>query len=160
MHSGYCKVDRVNKALQCRENGGVTPAVMTVTQAVWSRIQTYTTQCGWRWVFLKFFALYCNSLFVGARGSMRKRIPMEGRSSGDTCPFLKLHARQAVTVFVHASLPPLDFGITWSSERSLIGNISEQYCVRNEGRSMRDCQGAIGCEVFISYKNCSDCGPC
>jgi hypothetical protein len=52
---------------------------------------------------------------------------MEGRSSGGTCPFLKLQARHAVTVLVQASLPPLAFGITWSRERSLIEKLSEQY---------------------------------
>lgn len=91
------------------------------------KFHTYMVQCGWRCVFLKFFALYCNSLLVGALGSMRSLIPIEDSSSGGVCPFLKLHVRQAVTVLVQASFPPLDLGITWSKDRSLIGKTSVQY---------------------------------
>ena len=95
-------------------------------------------QWGCRCAFLKVFALYCSSLLVGALGIILSLIPIKGKSSGGVWPFLKLQARQAVTVFVQASWPPRDLGITWSRERSFIANISLQYYVDHFDYEERD----------------------
>lgn len=70
-------------------------------------------------------------------------MPILGRSCGLVCPFLELHDRQAVTVFVQVSFPPCDLGMTWSRDRSLMGNMVEQYCKRGVKDEYKVKTGAV-----------------